>query len=316
MRNLSFLEQIYDAGSSWAARLLDRTIEPVTESVRGEPDAWPASVRAIKGEFKSLVPIQRGDGHSPLFMVHGAGGTVQNFADLGRGLGAEQTVFGIQAKSFDGSAYSTIEELAKAYLGEVLRVVPDGPYLLGGYSAGGVIAYEMAQQLVAMRKRVGLLAFFDTFHPGTKPRDLSSHQRLARVRREGVAIIPRLVVGSVQRRLELLRTELVMKSRLDRGLPLVGELRDIYMTRAFYGAADLYQPGPYAGNVLLFRARLIHGTYEHVGPKLGWDDLIPRLEVVEVPGGHDSLMLEPNAHVLASTLKRCIQQLSVAQGSE
>jgi thioesterase domain-containing protein len=60
--------------------------------------------------------------------------------------------------------------------------------------------------------------------------------------------------------------------------------------------------------VTLFRARRIAEVYKHVGPKLGWDELTPNLTIVEVPGDHDSLVLEPNVQFLTLHLKKALQE--------
>ena len=70
-------------------------------------------------------------------------------------------------------------------------------------------------------------------------------------------------------------------------------------------------PGPYGGRVTLFRARETDRVYAHMGPRLGWEPvLLPRLEVVEVPGNHDTVVREPNVGVLASLLEDLLLRAS------
>lgn len=334
VRLFSRIKKVYDVDLSLAVLFQAPTIEACAEIIRKElgvhfaPDprlkgeagaasngAHSAPAAPSRNDFHALVQIQKGDGKVPLFMVHGAGGNVLNFRDLAVGLGKDQTFFGIQARGVDGGrTSSTIEEMAELYLEEMLAVVPDGPYLIGGYSGGGVVAFEMAQRLAAKRKRVDLLAFLDTFHPGTKPKTYTFRQRLEQLVKGGALFATKRATGVVTRHWDELSVELKTRLFLSQGLPLPLELRNIQMTRAFYGAADLYHPAPYYGNVLLFRARMVAEVYDHVGPKLGWDDLIPNLEIVEVPGGHDSLVLEPNVQVLITNLKRRIQQVAGERG--
>ena len=116
--------------------------------------------------------------------------------------------------------------------------------------------------------------------------------------------------GRLARQFDDLSIELKLRYLLNKGLPLPMELRDVQMQRAFYAAADRYRPRPYSGKITLFRARMIAEPYQHVGPTLGWGDLLPNLEVVEVPGGHDSLVLEPNVQILVTNLKAAIRTLA------
>jgi acyl carrier protein len=99
-------------------------------------------------DWRSLVVVQRGSGREPLFVVHGAGGNVLNIKDLARAMDPSQAVFGFQALGIDGvtAPGASIEQMAQAYLDELRAVQPHGPYLLAGYSGGGVIAFEMANR--------------------------------------------------------------------------------------------------------------------------------------------------------------------------
>ena len=97
-------------------------------------------------------------------MVHGAGLNVLVFNALTTYLDPEQPVFGLQAKGLNGvdEPLTSIEDIAAHYIDCILRQNPDGPYALGGYSFGGIIAYEMSKQLLNRGKEVKLLALFDT----------------------------------------------------------------------------------------------------------------------------------------------------------
>ena len=117
--------------------------------------------------WSSLVPIQPLGSKRPLFFVHGAGGTVIIYRDLVRHLGTDQPVYGLQAQGLDGkqSCLTSVEDMASHYLEAIRTIQPEGPYLLGGLSFGGTVAFEMARQLQAKGEEVALLALLDTF-PG------------------------------------------------------------------------------------------------------------------------------------------------------
>ncbi|MBO9619957.1 MAG: amino acid adenylation domain-containing protein, partial [Niabella sp.] len=112
--------------------------------------------------YKSLVPIQPKGVKMPLYIVHGIGLNVLKFRSLALDLGADQPVYGLQGITDGSESQDTIEEIASFYIEEILRQNPTGPYIIGGYSIGGVIAYEMVKQLKKAGKDVRGLIIFDT----------------------------------------------------------------------------------------------------------------------------------------------------------
>ena len=114
--------------------------------------------------WSSLVPLQPLGDKPPFFLVHGYGGDVFIFLGLAQSLAPDQPAYGLQAVGLDGKSarHTTVEDMAAHYIQEMRAVQPDGPYYLGGYSMGGLIAFEMAQQLQRLGQRVALLALFDT----------------------------------------------------------------------------------------------------------------------------------------------------------
>src|SRR5205085_7620154 len=114
-----------------------------------------------------LVPIQPGGKRPPLFFVHSLSGICLGYRYLARHLGEDQPFYGLQARGLDGveAPLTDIEAMAACYLKEVFAAQPRGPYFLGGYSFGGVVAFEMAQQLSARGEEVSLLAIVDEEAP-------------------------------------------------------------------------------------------------------------------------------------------------------
>ncbi|MFP2903699.1 non-ribosomal peptide synthetase [Pyxidicoccus sp. 3LFB2] len=116
-----------------------------------------------------LVPFgtTRTGGSAPFFCVHPVGGNVLVYAELARLLGPDQPFYGLQARGLDGGAppAESVEEMAAEYVKAIRSVQPSGPYRLGGWSMGGVIAYEMARQLRAEGELVALLALIDAYVP-------------------------------------------------------------------------------------------------------------------------------------------------------
>ena len=125
---------------------------------------------------RSLVPLADGGAGAPLFLVHPAGGHVIQLRELAAELGGERPVWGLRAQGIEEGEepLATVEEMAALYLEAVREVRPRGPYLLGGSSMGGMVAYEMAQRLRAAGEEVALLALFDTYGPGQMPSPLAA----------------------------------------------------------------------------------------------------------------------------------------------
>ena len=116
--------------------------------------------------WQSLVAIQPSGTAIPIFMVPGVGGNVLIFAQLARLLGPDQPFYGLQARGLDGkeAPFTSVPEMARHYIAEIRTFRPHGPYVLVGVCTGGLIAYEMAQQLCEQGEAVTLVVM-DTWHP-------------------------------------------------------------------------------------------------------------------------------------------------------
>ena len=112
-----------------------------------------------------LVPIHEQGSKPPLFLVHGLRGNVLTFYGLRHHIPGDQPLYGIQADGLDTgrASFASIPEMAEHYIKEMRSVQPVGPYFLGGFSAGGLVAYEMARQLHEAGERVPFLALFDSY---------------------------------------------------------------------------------------------------------------------------------------------------------
>jgi thioesterase domain-containing protein len=280
----------------------------------------PAAAHA-EGPFRSMVTIQRGGNLLPFFCVHGAEGNVLNFRDLSRAFDPAQPFYGLQAYGVDGLTppHGSLEEMARAYLPEIREVQPRGPYLLGGYSGGGVVAYELAQLLTRAGESVALLAFIDSPSPNMSIRRVNRLTRLlgdgfrkraARIARGGVGY----VVEALERKREearqaarWARDERAIQNYRARGEPIPYELRALHLRLNFERAAPLYKGEPWPGRAILFRAEDVDFLFAEGGPTYGWDRLVlGGVEVVEVPGNHHTVLLGAGAEVLVRSLGRAI----------
>ena len=118
--------------------------------------------------WQSLVAIQPSGTAIPIFMVPGVGGNVLVFARLARLLGLDQPFYGLQPRGLDGkeAPFISVPEMARHFVKEIKKLRPQGPYVIAGSCTGGLIAYEMAQQLMAQGDEVTLLVM-ETWHPSS-----------------------------------------------------------------------------------------------------------------------------------------------------
>jgi thioesterase domain-containing protein len=148
---------------------------------------------AYKGMPSVIVPIQPQGSRPPFFCVHPVGGGVFCYRALARHLGSEQPFYGLQARDLirGQEPHADIETMAADYLEALRSVQPAGPYRLGGWSLGGVTAFEMAQQLRRQGQSVALLTLIDSVVPSLLDQSLArstNHrsQRTALILRETV----------------------------------------------------------------------------------------------------------------------------------
>jgi thioesterase domain-containing protein/acyl carrier protein len=286
------------------------------------PSSVPAAAvvsAPVASAFRALVMLQRGDGRRPFFCVHGAGGNVLNFRDIARAMDPGQPVYGLQASGIDGVTppHKTIEEMAAAYLTEVRELQPHGPYLLGGYSGGGIVAFEMAQRLTADGEEVGLLAFIDTFHPIPvfSPLERLS-RRLGRLRKHGLSYVIRALeerrsLAQEARDLHISDEDLAHRdpvpfARRDPNLSL-----NIDLGSNFERAVRHYSPKSWPGRATLIRAEKVSFSLDGLGPTYGWDRyVLGGIETTTVPGDHNTVVLGPNAELVAGWLSTAIGRAS------
>jgi thioesterase domain-containing protein/acyl carrier protein len=260
--------------------------------------------------FSSLVEIQPGAGGQPFFCVHPSGGNVLCYVDLARHLGPGQGFYGFQSKGLDeqAAAHTSIEEMAAHYIELMRGVQPDGPYFLGGWSMGGLVAFEMAQQLDAQQQEVALLALFDTHLPDLEKYaeldDLSYIVSFAQdlgLALDGIAFAPEELhdVGEgLSVVLERAKSVNMLPPYLE-----VSELERLFRIFKMNVQAMLrYVPRAYSGRITLFRAAdgVSHTPQDSTS---GWERFAAGgLEIHNTPGTHYGIVRPPHVKVLAKQL--------------
>jgi len=305
-KNIGIHDNFFDVGgySILAARLMHRmgqalgTTLPLVLLFQAPTIAQLSATLQRDGwseYWSSLVAIQTSGSKPPFFCVHGVGGNVLNLRSLSRRLGPDYPLYGLQAQGLDGKRprLATIEAMATHYIKEIRPVQPQGPYFLGGYSLGGKIAYEMAQQLTASGDEVGLVVLLDTYPGNIMPETHPVIDVLRSPRR--ILELPFEAVDVIRRRIKRGRVSPALKS----------------MWAHNAAAADRYAPGPYAGAVALFRAA--EKSWRRPGDFYAlWSTLAPKLETHAIPGDHDGMLYEPRVTLLAEHLRARIDEISSA----
>ncbi|MFQ3632501.1 amino acid adenylation domain-containing protein [Roseiflexus sp.] len=308
------------------------TVEQLAHELRRESGAASAA----------LVLLHNGDAQPPFFWIHPSGGSVHWYVELARHMPTRRPFYGIQARGIDGKEplHTSIEAMATYYADAMLSVGSDGPFLIGGWSLGVILAYATAVELERRGKRVALLALLDQGPgvPGDEPVDTAAY-------------LESVFGGHVPVTAAQLRDlEYADQVRLvfDEGRRIGWILPDVTpeqftlfvdLLRTHTGAWRRYTPPPYTGRITLIRAAVQHpgDTPPATGNRLqralerltadltvrfdrsagrvltandgdmGWGHLASGgVDVFEVPGDHISMLHPPHVQVLARRLEACI----------
>jgi acyl transferase domain-containing protein/thioesterase domain-containing protein/acyl carrier protein len=293
--------------------------------VTDAPATTEKKPKAKMRRFKHIVAMHDGEGgpKTPFFLVAGMFGNVLNLRHLAQLLGTDRPFYGLQAKGLygDENPHSTIAAAARDYIAEMKQVQPSGPYLVGGFSGGGITAYEIAHQLRAMGDDVALVVLLDTPLPQRRP--LSRKDRLLiqwqETRRKGIAYPFVWLRNRVRWEIE--------KRRATTETRTAHSFHNAEIEQAFLNAVAGYEMRPWEGRIALFRPPLV-GTWTVSNRRLvnheraylfddnDWGQYVPQIEVFEVPGDHDSMVLEPNVRVLASYLRTVITTTEASIGGK
>jgi thioesterase domain-containing protein/acyl carrier protein len=277
-----------------------------------------------KPSWSSLVPIQPGGSKPPLFLMHAHGGNILEYYPLANLLGPDQPVYALQARGLDGHIVkdSKLKDMAAAYITELRSLQPEGPYFLGGFCFGGLLALEVAQQLTAAGQEVGLLAMIQSVHPeawrfkpGITIFQRAWYQASKRIsleldnlshRNKGyIAERLRHVSGVLRARMAIAVDGLTGREHQDPSrLPMQYILE--VLGKEHENALQGWVPRPYEGRVVLFRAsKQLSGRV--ADQYLGWKGVFNgNLEVREIPGHQQNLLLEPNVLRLAAEFTKIL----------
>jgi thioesterase domain-containing protein/NADPH:quinone reductase-like Zn-dependent oxidoreductase/acyl carrier protein len=282
----------------------------------GEQLASATPARAEPTESKRgslLVPLGAGAARR-FFCVHGVGGGCGHFGELSSALGDSLSFVALRARGLvDGETpLTSVDAMVDAYLAEVRAAQPTGPYFLGGYCIGAIMAVEMARRLTEAGERVGLLALIDAvflwpspLEAGVGAAELLGNMALAtarwtaaKLRRRDFADPRRYLIHLAQR----LRGR--PYSAAEAPPPDDATPQQEAVWRATLHAASTHTLRPYHGPILALRAREDRRFMRMLDPKLGLRRIaLGGLDIVDVPGDHATLLDPPHVAALAAVLR-------------
>nr|WP_201280317.1 non-ribosomal peptide synthetase [Hassalia byssoidea] len=267
-----------------------------------------------------LVPLQTKGDLLPLFLVHQAGGYALSYSVLARTFTQERPIYALQARGLDGKQppLNTIEAMASSYLKTIRQILPSGPYLLGGHSLGGLIAFEMASQLEAAGQQVEQVIIIDTHPPLPTPQIEASLNDNAAILcfiveqiglhfNETVSISYEELstldeVAQFEYVLQLLRQHELIPP--DSGRNLIAGLVNVY--KANLQASLHYQPQLIKSSISLFKTPSLTKQFPD-DSTVGWGKLTSaKVRVSSVNGEHQTLLKEPHVKSLAAAIEELL----------
>ncbi|SAK51521.1 acetoacetyl-CoA synthetase [Caballeronia fortuita] len=270
---------------------------------------------ALPQSSEVLVPMREGEG-APLFLVHSVTGSVLECTRLIGSMRKQRPVYGLQALGLDGetSPQRRVEDMAKTYVEQIRKVQPNGPYALAGFSFGGLVALEIAQQLFGAGEQTEFVCLLDTYvqerwlpwfallefrrdYASRLCRTLAGMSRRERARFAGAKLAA--AANKVAMRLGRVPCAQSAPTAADPMPPVLRRMRDTFRT-----AMNNYRPKPYAGGPIVY-VRAASREEDRGDPLPLWRKIARGgLTVAEVPGNHAGVIEEPGVYAAAAALDR------------
>jgi thioesterase domain-containing protein/acyl carrier protein len=290
----------------------DMTPSDVARVVSAALDAAPGG--ALPSEVSPAVLLKSGAGQPPVFIAPGLGGHAAELTAIGKYLAGGRPVYALQATGFTGDAAvpAEIEAFATRYVAAITEIQPSGPYVLVGYSLGGLIMLEAALMLRAQSAEIVLLAMLETYpHPRFWPMR-PWLEMVVKQGRHAIAAMRRMRRGDILPYAMMQAASLVRHStaRMGQTPKRPNERRygrwpdDIRCDLA--AAKAVYRVRRYDGRIVFFQPQTRHWGLPD-DPVCVWRKFADQLEIVSVPGDH-STMCTTHADALSSALDRCIEK--------
>ncbi len=316
IRLFSEIEQVWGKHLPLAILFQAQTVEELAVFLR------PKQATKVK-PWKSLVRMKSGDPTKPpLFFIHAIWGNILFYRNFSPYLETDRPIYGLQAQGLDGNQkpLTSIVEMATNYINEIQSVQPQGPYLLLGFSFGGLIAFEIAQQLHNRGQEIQLLALVDPSSPNLRQSDsdvskISQTSLLKKTATHLWTLLSLSVADKMEYVWERLcwnltigNINIIYKAYLRYVKGAENELRLIEIAQANYQAKIGYIPTPYPGKITLLKAE-DSGIGSEYNAESEWKLLTNvGIDVESLPGSHAGIVQEPNVRVLCAKLNTLLNQ--------
>lgn len=258
-----------------------------------------------------IVQLQRGErGSTPLFLFHPIEGDILIYRQLVDFLDPKQLVYAVQARSLlGGEVFTDIPSQAAAYLEDIRRIQPMGPYRLAGFSFGGFLAYEISRLLIESGEKVSLTSMIDSSHPSTIKMSMDSPVEILKFLTGYGVDFPEEEYRGLSHEEQIAYAE--ARVRAANRASLIPPVFGLEMCRTWFGhqqALNTYIPKPFAGRVLFFNATELMGDAK-AGGYYPWLNLVQGgLELHHVPGHHISIMnVADKVKIIAKHFKRALK---------
>lgn len=263
---------------------------------------------SVSRELESVIaPIQEAGNKPPFFCIHGGDGGVIFYRDLAKHLPDDRPLLAIESPALSGDGeikFEPVEEMAARYLELLRRCQAKGPYFLGGYSFGGLVAYEMACLLREQGERVDFLALFDTISPTSPRRMYTLPERIYR-NWNAETELPKRLARILRRAKQKIAP---VPAPEEPQVPEDGNGRAWELGKAHEASFEAYKPRPYQGKVTLFKALADDEIYKFP-EDYGWAALATEIEIVNIPGRHLTVFDAEHLPIFGSHLRQRILAL-------
>ncbi|MEO6053490.1 MAG: amino acid adenylation domain-containing protein, partial [Chthoniobacterales bacterium] len=328
LRLFSRIRDTFGLSLPLTALLSAPTIRTLANLISDQPKEWVSpNAEAI------LSPVQPKGHLTPFFCIHGGDGRVMIYRHLSKHLDSDRPLLGIESPGLfknDAIKVGRVEKMAADYLRVLKKRQAHGPYYLGGYSFGGVVAYEMARLLIAEGEKVQFLALFDTMNRNRRLRYNPIKWARGMLNTFMAAGVPARIRGISKRGWNYLRgqeslplsaqiknfTQQIMRFMLGRlqnkeGVfaPRPAEahtgLRGSQLVRAYIWSMRKYHPKPYRGKLTLFKVK--NNDEQGMTEDYGWGKLVDKLDIVPVKGEHLTMFDAENIGTLGESVRQHLE---------
>ncbi|MDZ8258877.1 non-ribosomal peptide synthetase [Nostoc sp. ChiQUE01b] len=274
------------------------TIELLAHFLDSSTDSLP---------WSALVPIKTNGNQPPLFCVHPGGGNVLCYHHIAYYLSTEQPFYGLQSVGLnpENQLHTSIEQMANHYIQELQTVQPHGPYFLSGWSFGGLVAFEMAQQLSQQGEQIALLALLDTSPPVLMIKESIDYAfLLVELFKEHLDLcLEELRQFAPEEQINYVAEQAKQKNIVLEGFDFEQAPLILKISQINAQAIQNYKAQRYLGSMVLFKANETDADFES-----GWIQLVQHLETVVVPGNHLNMVKLPHVQILVQKLEKFMEQ--------